>query len=109
MTDSTQSFFILGTVTGVENLTSAKGNSFINFTLMDANKTSFEIALFGNLMSMAGNVIVGKKVKVTCALKSREYKDKNGKTRYGLTIETYMIEPIGKPEIDKSEIDSIPF
>lgn len=108
-------FEITGAITKVENLTSSKGNAYLSFQVKDAGGKVFEMSLFGDSMSHAEKLKLNARVTVKGVLDSREYKDKNGKTRYGLELKPSWLEPAKtlpqrtEAPADDFGLDSIPF
>jgi len=112
-------FEITGTIAAAQTLTSSKGNPYFTFNIVDDAGKTFELSLFGDGMGMANKITKGAKLTVKGMLSSREYQDKNGKTRYGMDLRTQWIEAIGGdksgPKYDASatlpqtDMDSIPF
>ncbi len=112
------SFEIAGTVTKTEKLTSKTGNPYIVFQVKDDAAKIFELSLFGDSMGMASKVQVNNGVIIKGILSSREFSDKNGKTRYGTELKPQWIEVPGQTATGKKgsevavssvDFDSIPF
>lgn len=113
------SFQLSGSVLKVENATSSKGNAYLTFQVKDGQKI-FEMSLFGESMQFSEMLTAGKNITIKGTLGSREYQDKNGKTRFGMNLNVSWIEPVETAAGGKSktvaaipvvadELDSIPF
>lgn len=99
------SFEIIGTVNNIQNLTSSKGNPYLTFCVTDGVGKKFELSLFGDSMAMADKL--SGLVSVKGVLGSREYQDKNGKTRYGIELKPQWIEKVKAEGAVKSAIDTM--
>ncbi len=111
------SFEIVGTAQNVHQLTSAKGNPYIMYQIKGDDGKIFELSLFGDGMSHAAKLKPNARVVVTGVLGSREYQDKNGKTRYGIEMKTQWID-VDRPvnlattkaaDVPQTPFDEIPF
>lgn len=87
-------FELAGKVSGFQELKSAKGNDYAIFILETRSGSRFDLSLFGQTMEYCDLVsTAGTQVRVIGNVTSREYQDKNGKTRYGVQLQVTQIAP----------------
>lgn len=102
------SFEIVGTAQNVHQLTSSKGNPYIMFQIKGDDGKIFELSLFGDGMSHAAKLKPNARVVVKGILGSREYQDKNGKTRYGIEMKTQWIDVDRPVNFNAGKTEDIP-
>lgn len=110
------SFEISGTVVKIDHLTSSKGNAYAVFQVKDEIGKTFELSLFGDSMGFLEKLKLGTPTTIKGMLSSRDFTDKNGKTRYGIELRPQWVEISGaaapKKMASKSlddEFSDIPF